>query len=64
MFYICSTWSDREIRTVLTKINDLPLSYRMVEMFDTTIINCSKTYRGPQVTVSPYERYIDSKLVC
>lgn len=58
-----STWSDREIRTILTQLNELPLNYGMVERFDSAIINCSKNVKIPNITSPPFERYLDSKLV-
>ncbi|KAF4518392.1 hypothetical protein B566_EDAN010484 [Ephemera danica] len=59
------TWSDREIRTLLTQLHDLPLSFSTVTNFEMQIINCShqlpkQLYEG--VSVPPYERYIDSKM--
>lgn len=59
-----STWSDREIRTVLTKLYELPLSYTIVDHFESLLANCSKNGYEEQSPVTPeYERYIDSKLV-
>ncbi|KAK7868002.1 hypothetical protein R5R35_010176 [Gryllus longicercus] len=57
------TWSDREIRTLLTQLNDLPLSYQKVVQFEDQICNCS--LHSPQetpISTPPYERYQDSKL--
>ncbi|XP_012264034.2 N-acetylglucosamine-1-phosphotransferase subunits alpha/beta isoform X2 [Athalia rosae] len=57
------TWSDREIRTLLTRIYPLPLDYGLVMQFENEILNCSKfvdlTY-APQTP--PGERYLDSTL--
>lgn len=59
------TWSDREIRTVLTRLHDLPLEFSMIREFEENIINCSKQFaRNHVYTIStpPYERYYDSNL--
>ncbi|XP_076320133.1 N-acetylglucosamine-1-phosphotransferase subunits alpha/beta-like isoform X2 [Tachypleus tridentatus] len=58
------TWSDREIRTVLTHLYNLPLEYAKIQEFEANIINCSKhlATRYVEVSVPPYERYLDSKL--
>nr|CAI5838871.1 unnamed protein product [Callosobruchus analis] len=56
------TWSDREIRTLLTKLYELPLSYSIVDHFETILLNCSEKKEFPDVSTPEYERYIDSKL--
>ncbi|KAK9754076.1 Stealth protein CR2, conserved region 2 [Popillia japonica] len=56
------TWSDREIRTVLTRIHDLPLSTTNIDDFDGLLINCSKIIQPKFVPTPEYERYIDSIL--
>ncbi|KAK5638265.1 hypothetical protein RI129_012560 [Pyrocoelia pectoralis] len=59
----CSgTWSDREIRTLLTKLYDLPLSYTTVDHFEELLLNCSKQKDSGEVSTPEYERYVDSKL--
>jgi hypothetical protein len=61
------TWSDREIRTLLTRSYDLPLSYARVIKFENDIMNCSKELLEElsriNIPTPPYERYQDSKLV-
>lgn len=58
------TWSDREIRTLLTKLYELPLTYQIVEQFERVLINCTeKSVNYPQVSTPEFERYIDSRLV-
>jgi len=61
------TWSDREIRTLLTRLYDLPLSYARVIKFENDIMNCSKGLPEElsriNVPTPSYERYQDSKLV-
>jgi hypothetical protein len=60
------TWSDREIRTLLTQLHALPLSFSTVSNFETLIINCSHElpkHLYEDVSVPPYERYVDSKMV-
>ncbi|KAL1502705.1 hypothetical protein ABEB36_007812 [Hypothenemus hampei] len=56
------TWSDREIRNLLTKIYELPLSYEIVDHFEEFLVNCSELKKYPGHVTPPYERYIDSKL--
>ncbi|GFG35565.1 hypothetical protein Cfor_07589 [Coptotermes formosanus] len=60
------TWSDREIRTLLTRSYDLPLSYARVIRFENDIMNCSKELPEEvsriNIPTPPYERYQDSKL--
>uniref|UniRef100_T1IXU8 LNR domain-containing protein n=1 Tax=Strigamia maritima TaxID=126957 RepID=T1IXU8_STRMM len=60
------TWSDREIRTVLSQLNDLPISYESVETFERIILNCSNASSLESLENVPtprFERYLDSKLV-
>ncbi|CAH1971467.1 unnamed protein product [Acanthoscelides obtectus] len=56
------TWSDREIRTLLTKLYELPLSYSIVDHFEAILLNCSENKVFSDVSTPEYERYIDSKL--
>ncbi|XP_073813415.1 N-acetylglucosamine-1-phosphate transferase subunits alpha and beta [Musca autumnalis] len=63
------TWSDREIRTFLTKIFPLPLDWSAVRFFEDVIQNCSLSseYGSGSVdknqhTTTLYERYEDSHL--
>ena len=63
------SWSDREIRTLLTRIYSLPLMPNTVLEFEELITGCSLnisvTKYLPQPIVSdypPFERYYDSKL--
>ena len=58
------TWSDREIRTLLTRIYDLPLTLGSVKSLETLIIDCAAnltSFKAPTST-PPFERYFDSKL--
>lgn len=62
------TWSDREIRTFLSKIFPLPLDWSAVRFFEEVIQNCSILYaldKNDQIqyTTLVYERYEDSNLV-
>lgn len=57
-----STWSDREIRTILTKIYQLPLDWSTVKYFEDNFKNCSKQLidlTEPATTLI-YERYENS----
>lgn len=58
------TWSDREIRTVLARLHDLPLDFVAVNDFEQHVINCSVILPELHQTVPTpqYERYYDSKL--
>ncbi|KAG8227809.1 hypothetical protein J437_LFUL006223 [Ladona fulva] len=57
------TWSDREIRTVLARIYDHPLTYDKVLRFERSLINCSNSISlDEQIEIPSNERYLDSKL--
>lgn len=59
-----STWSDREIRTILTKIYKLPLDWSAVKYFEDNFKNCSKYLIDLSEPVSTiiYERYENSDI--
>ncbi|XP_068087207.1 N-acetylglucosamine-1-phosphotransferase subunits alpha/beta [Anabrus simplex] len=60
---LSGTWSDREIRTLLTRAYELPLSYHRVIQFEEEVCNCSRNSPSMSVVATPpYERYQDSKL--
>ncbi|XP_019882815.2 N-acetylglucosamine-1-phosphotransferase subunits alpha/beta isoform X2 [Camponotus floridanus] len=57
------TWSDREIRTLLSRLYPLPLDYNLVMEFENAITNCSHdTVLSEIIDVPPGERYLDSTL--
>ncbi|KAK3853814.1 hypothetical protein Pcinc_039664 [Petrolisthes cinctipes] len=58
------TLSDREIRTLLTRLHDLPLPYSTVQAFHIIVRNCSASLPVPVPPrpTPPYERYADSEL--
>ncbi|KAI4487528.1 hypothetical protein M0804_005677 [Polistes exclamans] len=57
------TWSDREIRTLLSRLYPLPLDYNLVVEFEDSIINCSKhLILKEDIKAPPGERYLDSTL--
>ena len=61
------TWSDREIRTLLARMHNLPLYLETVRDFEAKIVNCSRhlprdVSDPPGGAVPLYERYYDSKL--
>ncbi|XP_035904040.1 N-acetylglucosamine-1-phosphotransferase subunits alpha/beta [Anopheles stephensi] len=67
------TWSDREIRTLLTKVYNLPLDWSAVRYFEEVVTNCSLQqnnflpleHQQEQRKVYPtlvYERYEDSTI--
>lgn len=69
------SWSDREIRTLLTRISPLPLDWAAVRYFEEIVANCSnfrereggrRLHEKDQEEVTmmnEYERYIDSSIV-
>lgn len=57
------TWSDREIRTLLSRLYPLPLDYGLVVDFENAIINCSQRIELSTTIEAPSgERYLDSTL--
>ncbi|XP_018406670.1 PREDICTED: N-acetylglucosamine-1-phosphotransferase subunits alpha/beta [Cyphomyrmex costatus] len=57
------TWSDREIRTLLSRLYPLPLDYNLIMEFESEIINCSHRINLPKLIEIPAEeRYLDSTL--
>ena len=60
------TWSDREIRTLLTRLNELPLTLEVLDGFEQDLKNCAaglpKDYSSG-IPTPGYERYVDSTLV-
>lgn len=73
------SWSDREIRTLLTRISPLPLDWATVRYFEEIVANCSTSQKGGRNggarmakredgevgvgVTNDYERYIDSSIV-
>ncbi|MPC19258.1 N-acetylglucosamine-1-phosphotransferase subunits alpha/beta [Portunus trituberculatus] len=56
------TLSDREIRTLLASLHDLPLHYNIVHEFHMLVKNCSAAHHTREVPTPVYERYADSDL--
>lgn len=67
------SWSDREIRTLLSQMYSLPLSWTSIQHFERIVSNCSGLYTAtssgakvhnqiPFPTLH-YERYLDSNIV-
>ena len=57
------TWSDREIRTLLTRIHDLPLTLEYIKSFEKLIVDCNVNLTNVVVpSPPPFERYFDSDL--
>ncbi|XP_076162648.1 N-acetylglucosamine-1-phosphate transferase subunits alpha and beta isoform X6 [Ptiloglossa arizonensis] len=57
------TWSDREIRTLLSRLYPLPLDYSLVVEFENAITNCSNHVKITEILNPPQgERYLDSSL--
>ena len=66
------TWSDREIRTLLTRIHSLPLNLDDINTFERSIMECERNLTAHGIEIPPppspgsisnlYERYYDSKL--
>ena len=66
---VTGTWSDREIRTLLTRIHNLPLSLNDINAFEKNISDCERNLTDygielpiPDKISNAYERYYDSKL--
>ncbi|CAG0878998.1 unnamed protein product [Darwinula stevensoni] len=58
------TWSDREIRTLLSRMVSLPLLMSDIRTFEDLILNCSKHLPPEyfQGSTPAFERYLDSPL--
>lgn len=56
------TWSDREIRTILTKIYSLPLDWSAVKYFEDIFKNCSTNKSSETASTLVYERYENSDI--
>ncbi|RZF40440.1 hypothetical protein LSTR_LSTR013902 [Laodelphax striatellus] len=57
------TWSDREIRTILTRIFPIPLQRNSIVWFEQALLNCAnKQTTIPQPITPMYERYLGSVL--
>ena len=58
------TWSDREIRTLLARMDSLPIYLEAINDFEAKIIKCSKSLPASlsNVPAPPFERYYESKL--
>ncbi|KAG8196334.1 hypothetical protein JTE90_013819 [Oedothorax gibbosus] len=54
------TWSDREIRTIMARLYDLPLDFSSVSGFESLLINCSGD--NPQSTAQSIEQYYEPKM--
>lgn len=69
------SWSDREIRTLLTHLYSLPLSWTSIEHFQQIVTNCSVLFKEASRAIGTknhlampyptlhYERYLDSNIV-
>jgi UDP-N-acetylglucosamine-lysosomal-enzyme len=56
------TWSDREIRTLLARIHDVPLYLETIRAFENLLVNCSRQLHMSDRPAPLYERYYDSQL--
>lgn len=61
LFLLSRTWSDREIRTIMSQLYRLPLLKESVSHFEGMLTKCIVGL--PTQTQPPIERYIDSALV-
>ncbi|KAG0729643.1 N-acetylglucosamine-1-phosphotransferase subunits alpha/beta [Chionoecetes opilio] len=59
---VSGTLSDREIRTFLSSLHDLPLHFNIVNEFHKMVKNCSASHTTQPVATPVYERYADSDL--
>lgn len=57
------TWSDREIRTLVTHLFDLPVDLANTQQVERLLAECAHNFTPASVPPTPaYERYADSKL--
>ena len=63
LYLSVSTWSDRELRTLLAQTGDTPVQYHRLQELHAALINCSQQHPVKPVPTPPYERYADSHLV-
>uniref|UniRef100_A0A6A7G249 N-acetylglucosamine-1-phosphotransferase subunits alpha/beta-like n=2 Tax=Hirondellea gigas TaxID=1518452 RepID=A0A6A7G249_9CRUS len=56
------TWSDRRMRTLLSRVGDTPVHYDKIQELHKALLNCSQYLNLPPVPTPPYERYADSNL--
>ncbi|KAH9372382.1 hypothetical protein HPB48_021256 [Haemaphysalis longicornis] len=60
----CRTWSDREIRTLVTHLFDLPVDLANTRQVEQLLAECAHNFTPTFVPPTPaYERYADSKLL-
>lgn len=57
-----ATLSDRELRTLLSRLGPVPVQYSRVQQLHRVLHNCSLHHPVPSVPTPPYERYADSTL--
>ncbi|KAL3224162.1 hypothetical protein MRX96_026743 [Rhipicephalus microplus] len=58
------TWSDREIRTLVTRIFELPMEAANSRKVEEHLTECARNFTPAIVPSTPsYERYLESKLV-
>lgn len=67
-FWFCRTWSDREIRTLMTRLYPAPLNPHHLLQFEDFVLNCARKMPSTEATplnvpTPMYERYQDSPLV-
>lgn len=57
------TWSDREIRTVITHLFDLPVEHSNIQLVEGVLAGCARNFTLGFVRSTPsYERYLESSL--
>ncbi|CAN7998761.1 unnamed protein product, partial [Ixodes hexagonus] len=57
------TWSDREIRTVITHLFDLPVEHSNVQTVEGILAGCAQNFTANVIRTTPsYERYLESSL--
>lgn len=57
------TWSDREIRTVITHLFDLPVEHSSVQTVEGVLTECAHNFTPNVIRSTPgYERYLESSL--
>lgn len=59
--FLCRVLSDREIRTLATRLNDLPLDLQTLTGLEAKFVNCSNS--SEQYGGYRKEKYYDAKMV-
>ena len=65
LVYICSVLSDREIRTLATRLFDAPLDLETLTGLEKKLANCSThAPKDPKIGSYVEEKYYENDMVC